>query len=790
MADSKAAIEREIESKRRKLEELKRLRAARMQSQQLSTEETNALLAPPTTHHAPKQSADEILKSVSSLIATPATATATTGSPAASPAAASASAASSPANASGSPRPSPKLAPSAPAHIDIPAGESKILYEQSTQTDLKRKQAEAEAAAAVSGTAAGTGTNTAAVWDSIDENERDEIILERDELRAREVTLLSRIRELAQQNEARQVAAEQAAEQALHAELAPAEAEKILASEEFHTFLDRSSKIVERLLGYESRNARGSANGAAGMMSALGGGFDYMSDYSAADEAGAEKNGAQGERHRLTPSVVFANDTGSASSRTTGRAVTSVNWSPKFPELLLASYAPEHAGISLGDDGLSGGSSLSSGTGGDNALRTDPDGLVLVWNLNMSRRAEFVFQCQSAVHKAMFHPAHPKLVVGACENGQLVIWDMRTAKHTPVNRSSLSHGHTHPVFALDIQPLASGVYQLVSASSDGQVCVWTENNLHKPLHDVQLVNLRQGAAASLAGVNMDASGVAAATVAAAREDITTTCFDLPARDTNTLLLGSDEGRIYKARLHDSAGSVGGGVGGASGGSSGGAQIYDVIYAHDAPMSSLQFHPHFKSAGSGASAAANAPINDLFLTSSLDWTVKLWSQRLNKPLFVFETARDYVHAASWCPANPYVFASGDGTGRLDLWHLGGDSAVSDDVDVPAVSVQVGGSSSLGSAGDMGADASAPASTVSGAPSASIDASDPSSALASLSKPNHAISALKWNHTGSMIACGLSSGALHLYDVSSDLYSPSHEATERFYDKIAYRLAMPR
>jgi hypothetical protein len=39
-------------------------------------------------------------------------------------------------------------------------------------------------------------------------------------------------------------------------------------------------------------------------------------------------------------------------------------------------------------------------------------------------------------------------------------------------------------------------------------------------------------------------------------------------------------------------------------------------------------------------------------------------------------------------------------------------------------------------------------------------------------------------------GLSSGALHLYDVSPDLYTPTREGTERFYEKINYRIAMPR
>lgn len=309
------------------------------------------------------QSAEDILSSVSSLISTAPSAAPKV--PAAGAAAASPSATG--VGAAGSARPSPKLSASTPTHVDIAAGDAKILYEQATQTELKRKQAEAEAAAAVAasevgGTAsASTGTSTApttdSIWDSIDSDERDEIIHERDDLRAREVTLLSRIRELTLQGETRAAAAEAAAEKAMHAELPAEEAERVLASDEFGSFLERSSKIMERLLGYEgSARGSGGSQGAALVHSALGS-FDYMADYGAADEAADGKGGA-GRAAQLTPSHVFANEGaagGSSFARTAGRPVTAVNWSPKYPELLLASYGASHSSMEEGSatDGLS-----------------------------------------------------------------------------------------------------------------------------------------------------------------------------------------------------------------------------------------------------------------------------------------------------------------------------------------------------------------------------------------------------------------------------------------------------
>ena len=107
------------------------------------------------------------------------------------------------------------------------------------------------------------------------------------------------------------------------------------------------------------------------------------------------------------------------------------------------------------------------------------------------------------------------------------------------------------------------------------------------------------------------------------------------------------------------------------------------------------------------------MSHLFLTSSLDWTVKLWSMKLqseqqiavsgvcvcvcvcvrvctclfSSPLFLllmqnnlglplcsFNTYADYVYDVKWSPKHPAVFASVDGSGRLQLWNLNNDYEV--------------------------------------------------------------------------------------------------------------------
>src|SRR4051794_19458796 len=126
----KAAMDRQLAEKKQKLEELRRAKAARQQQQQ-SIDETHSgkfsaaainmttLAAAPVTA---KQTAEDILNSVSSLIPTPAV-TAAAPSSGGAPAGG--------ANAAGSPNTARRaLGKSNAIHTDILPGDAKILYEQ------------------------------------------------------------------------------------------------------------------------------------------------------------------------------------------------------------------------------------------------------------------------------------------------------------------------------------------------------------------------------------------------------------------------------------------------------------------------------------------------------------------------------------------------------------------------------------------------------------------------------------------------------------------------------------
>jgi len=145
-------------------------------------------------------------------------------------------------------------------------------------------------------------------------------------------------------------------------------------------------------------------------------------------------------------------------------------------------------------------------------------------------------------------------------------------------------------------------------------------------------------------------------------EVAITTLDFPDNETTAFWVGTEEGNIYQANRYDRAGAKAG------------LNQYDVYKGHSGPITGLSFHP----------LIGPVDFSDLFLSCSVDWTVKLWrSKSLAKPsttsqtvtpIYSFDEADDYVYDVKWHPAHPAVFASVDGSGKFDLWNLNVDTEV--------------------------------------------------------------------------------------------------------------------
>ncbi|XP_021494916.1 cytoplasmic dynein 1 intermediate chain 2 isoform X8 [Meriones unguiculatus] len=408
-------------------------------------------------------------------------------------------------------------------------------------------------------------------------------------------------------------------------ELTEEEKQQILHSEEFLSFFDHSTRIVERALSEQ---------------------INIFFDYSGRDLE--DKEGEIQAGAKLSLNRQFFDERWSKH-----RVVSCLDWSSQYPELLVASY------------------------NNNEEAPHEPDGVALVWNMKYKKTTpEYVFHCQSAVMSATFAKFHPNLVVGGTYSGQIVLWDNRSNKRTPVQRTPLSAAaHTHPVYCVNVVG-TQNAHNLISISTDGKICSWSLDMLSHPQDSMELVHKQSKAVA-------------------------VTSMSFPVGDVNNFVVGSEEGSVYTACRHGSK-----------------AGISEMFEGHQGPITGIHCH----------AAVGAVDFSHLFVTSSFDWTVKLWTTKNNKPLYSFEDNSDYVYDVMWSPTHPALFACVDGMGRLDLWDLNNDT------EVPTASISVEG--------------------------------------------NPALNRVRWTHSGREIAVGDSEGQIVVYDVGEQIAVPRSDEWARF------------
>nr|CAD7589663.1 unnamed protein product [Timema genevievae] len=386
-------------------------------------------------------------------------------------------------------------------------------------------------------------------------------------------------------------------------ELSEEEKQMIILTEDFQRFFDRAARVMERALS-ESIDIY---TDYTGINDGEEGGLNL-------EEVNPHLCGGRVENHlgKTTPS---SPDRDSNLDLPVLEGLAQHDWhvlDSCFPELLVASYHNN-------DDSPN-----------------DPDGVCLVWNTKFKKTTpEYIFHCQSPVMAATFARFNPNLILGGTYSGQIVLWDNRVQKRTPIQRTPLSAAaHTHPVYCMNVVG-TQNAHNLISISTDGRLCSWSLDMLSQPQETLELQH-KQGKA------------------------IAVTCLAFPHNDVNNFVVGSEEGSVYTACRHGSKAGV--------------TETYD---GHQGPVTGISTH----------AVQGGIDFSHLFLTSSFDWTVKLWSLKENKPLYSFEDNGDYVYDVAWSPIHPALFATVDGTGRLDLWNL------NQETEVPVASVIVEGASAL-------------------------------------------------------------------------------------------------
>ena len=148
--------------------------------------------------------------------------------------------------------------------------------------------------------------------------------------------------------------------------------------------------------------------------------------------------------------------------QSSGRIVTTLDWSPNQNDLFLASF---------------------SGTEDS----TQQSGLIQLWSLSNRKVPDYVINYQTEITSAIFYKDNPNLVIGGSMTGQILLWDTKSGRTAPEQKSPLGIGtkddikkdlreikennlHRIPVHCLAV---VGNDKNLISISTDGVLCEWT-----------------------------------------------------------------------------------------------------------------------------------------------------------------------------------------------------------------------------------------------------------------------------------------------------------------------------
>lgn len=389
------------------------------------------------------------------------------------------------------------------------------------------------------------------------------------------------------------------------------EAEAVTSSVDFTSFVERSSKVIERALDND---------------------YNILVDYSESvhdnisDGDHDVVSRSTGRSYSLRQTRQFFDNTQSRR-----RQISDLQFSPHFSEVVLSSHTKNPAATN------------------------EPSGLIMLWNIHAPSRPEYMFQSPGTdILSARFSPFHPNIIIGGCYGGQVCLWDTR-AKGQPGGKAVLStprstsySGHSHPVYCINIVGTPNA-HNIITASSDGVICSWNVDMLAQPQEIIGLTTPPPSKT----------------------DDLAPTCMSFPSTDPTFFIVGTEEGKIYSCQRYDRPGAKAGLDG----------QI--VYQGHKAPVMSSHFHP----------ARGPVDLGDLLLTSSVDWSIKLWRVKAgaassqiqgatgsvdsNPGDFrgphpaepILDIKRDeLIYDAKWAPHKPSVFACVTGAGVVEVFDL--------------------------------------------------------------------------------------------------------------------------
>jgi len=235
-------------------------------------------------------------------------------------------------------------------------------------------------------------------------------------------------------------------------------------------------------------------------------------------------------------------------------------------------------------------------------------GLICVFSLKNTTHPEYSFPTECGVMSIDFHPTSPSLLAVGLYDGTVQVYDIRSKVKKAIYQSTVrTKKHTDPVWQVRWDPDTSKNYNFYSISSDGRVTNWIlmKNKLEpEEIIKLKLVGKTADEESSLIGY---AGGL---------------CFDFNRFEKHVFLVGTEEGKIHKCSKAFSG------------------QYLETYEGHTSAVYKVRWNPYHART---------------FISSSADWSVKIWDSKYKLPIMTFDLGTQCVDAL-WAPYSSTVFAA--------------------------------------------------------------------------------------------------------------------------------------
>lgn len=273
------------------------------------------------------------------------------------------------------------------------------------------------------------------------------------------------------------------------------------------------------------------------------------------------------------------------------------------------------------------------------------NGLVVFWSIKNTVWPHSYYRIDSPVTSIQFNPQYTYLLGVGLYSGNIHIYDTRHQSVSgPLYSSNYTIGkHYDPIWNISwLYHLNDGSVSLVSAGSDGLVLQW---NMKKGLQYNILIQLKAMKqlinSVNLSAVHSTAKHTNHILVQQSTSNLSShngsaLCLDVHPNDTQTYLVGTEDGYIHRCSTSYNE------------------QILDNYVGHTGAVYCVQYNKY---------------CTDIFITSSNDWSVQIWhTQQPTQSILKFTNRQSAYVSVQWCGNNSATFITCTYNGTIELYDL--------------------------------------------------------------------------------------------------------------------------